>query len=144
MKMIRTVYHFDGNDYQENERVDFTFFIPKNSIQSFKEICLAKGCGYVISKTLQSDGTKRVVVMTIPNRLVDLCHYLGKKDWDEVRSVWTVTNSFLRRKRQAKKYYGYMCYNPQTKKTELKTNSPFVIKGNQQIFNGKLWRRIKN
>ena len=37
-----------------------------------------------------------------------------------------------------------MCYNPQTHTTELKTNSPFVIKGNQQIFHGKLWRRIIN
>jgi hypothetical protein len=36
-----------------------------------------------------------------------------------------------------------MCYDPKTKITELKTNSPFVIKGNQQVFNSKLWRRVK-
>lgn len=144
MKMIRTVYHFDGKDYQENEVVEFSFFLPRNSIQSFREVCNIKSCRHIISKDFQSDNTKRITVRTFPSRLVDLCQYLGKKDWDEVRNVWTVTNSFLRHERHTKKYYGYMCYNPQTHTTELKTNSPFVIKGNQQIFHGKLWRRIIN
>lgn len=144
MKMIRTVYHIDGKDYQENEMVEFSFFLPRNSIQSFKEVCMAKRCFYTTAKEFQSDGTKKITVRTYPDRLADLCQYLGKKNQDEVRSVWTVTNSFLRHERKPKKYYGYMCYDPNRKTTELKTNSPFVIKGNQEIFHGKLWRRITN
>ena len=141
MKMKRILYHFDGINYEENETVTLVFFLPRNSIKNFLELC---NFGYKVDRDFQSDGTKRIVLKMPAHRMAELCQKLGKKEFDEVRTAWTVTNSFLRRERFKKQYFGYMCYNPETKRTELKTNSPFVIKGKQQVFHGKLWRRINS
>jgi hypothetical protein len=145
MKIVRTVYHFDGKDYQENEVVSFNFFLPENSIQSFLELCTTKRVRIrKVNKNTQSDGTKLIQTYSFPDNLYQLAYYLGVREHNTLQNGWTLTHSILRQERFKAKYYGYMCYNPQTKTTDLKTNSPFLIKGNQQIFNGKLWRRINN
>jgi hypothetical protein len=145
MKIVRTVYHIDGKDFEENQRVNFNFFLPKNSIQSFLDLCRVKRVFIEsISKTFQSDGTKLIKTVSYPSDLYQLAYYLGVREWHTLQNGWTLTHSILKLERFKAKHYGYMCYNPATKTTELKTNSPFVIKGIQQVFNGKLWRRIKN
>ena len=142
MKMTRTVYHFAGKDYETNQTVNFNFILPRNSIQSFLVLCAEKGIRIKpITKTF-TDGSKLIETYSFPENLASLCNHLGKRDWHEVLNGWQLTHSILRVEKPSKKYFGYMCYNPQTKTTELKSNSPFVIKGKQQVFNGKLWRRV--
>lgn len=140
--MYRTVYTFNKQDFEERDFVSLSFYLPRNSIQSFLELCNNHLCSHEVSKVFQSDGTKLIKVKTFAFRIASLMQSLGVKAHSTVLSPVNVTHSFLRKERFGYKKLLYACYNPQTHKTELKTNSPFVIRGTQQVYNGKLWRRV--
>lgn len=139
MKMIRTIYRIDDKDFEEFNRVSFNFILPKNSVQTFLNLCDEHS---IRIKSISGEQNKTVKTESYPNNLCNLAKSLGVKDWNELQNNWYLTHSKLRFERFKHKTLDYMCYNPQTKTTELKSNSPFVIKGNQSVYHGKLWRRI--
>ena len=156
MKMKRTVYHFDGKDYEEGSLIEITFNIQAVSIQNFlneakKHRLHVKSFGNLFEdyQRTSTDGLmKKFIFWGNINNFVEFAQFLGKPEWQELNNNWYIRNCNLRAydfgRYRNYRYDGIMCYDPCTHKSELKSNAPCPIPGNQVLFNGKLWRKFYN
>ena len=153
MSLKRTVYRFAGNDYEQNQVVKFDFNVQRVSIQNF--LNLLTDCR-IFNKTISkeyfqdnhrtdTDGLMKFIsVKCYPEKLVQMLNSLGINDFNNVEKCYiNVRHHFLRAYDGVKntRYDGISVYDPKTRKTYFRSNSPVLIEGNQKIINGKLWRK---
>lgn len=145
MKMIRTTYCFDGKDYSDFEKINFSFLVPKNSIQNFIDF-LKETHKYKLNYEIlhkENSGISEIKISVFAYNFYKICKALNVNDDSQVLNFWSIPHSrFFGKKRTSTSFYGYSCYDPVKRTSILKNGSPFVIKGTQQVFNGKLWRRL--
>ena len=147
--MKRSVYTFNGKDYEESKTVTIPFYVQLNNIQSFIDLLGLKRCFHVIGKELEvvhflnSDRLcKQIILTTWAERAAEKLSLLGFNDWSEIRFPVCVYRIALEKTRAHYTPEKYMKYKP-GEGTQVKQNSPFVIQGTQQVFKGQIWRRIK-
>lgn len=150
MKMIRNVYHFAGNDYNENDKVTLHFNVLCVSIQNFLKLCIDCKCKtYVISEKVHLHRNvaecdyqmKTVIITAYPYNLAKLLICLGCKEHSEISDYIEVTHRRFRNIRNVERYNGFTCFNPVTKEIAFKSNAPVRVT-TQAIVNGCLWRKI--
>ena len=81
--------------------------------------------------------------MGYARNMVTFLYGLGYSKHSEVTcSTFNVIKfSFREPSTKGMRYKGLLCFDPETKIWEMKSNSPIKIEGNQKVINGKLWRK---
>lgn len=153
MQMTRTVYHIAGNDYNTNDSVTITFNVLAVSIQNFlllvkESRCYVASFGQIFTdnqQTTTNGDMKTFKIKGAARNMVELAKKLGKKDFDNFNDNWNIRNSALRAKDFTRctntRFNGLSVFDPVTKITTFKSNSPVKMIGRQQVIGGKLWRK---
>lgn len=153
MKMIRTIYHIAGKDYEGNQKAELTFNVQTISIDNFLKIakeshCFVKSYSSVFndSQITYTNGAMKSITLFAwsPLFICILAQKLGKKEWNCIDENWNIRNTELRstKHKSQTRYNGVLCFDPATKATKLISNSPIKIIDRQVIFNGKLYRKF--
>jgi len=164
MKMIRTVYNFNGVDYSENQLVAFQFDVQTVSIQNFIEMCRKHGRPtFKIEKEVKGGfqnsqviGGHRIYFQPIPaskmvtvkcwsQTLANICMELGKREWQEVLEPFSIRHNSLRKPKKAylaDNWNQFSRFIPEQKKFEFKSGAPEKMQaGEIRVIGGCLWKR---
>lgn len=155
MKMTRIVYHIAGKDYEDTQAVIMTFNVLAVSIQNFLTLAKSNHCHvewfgkiYTDSQQTTTNGDMKSFKIKAysPAYLVAFAKALGKYDHMDLDDNWNIRNSNLRAvdftRCQNTRFNGLSVFDPATKMTAFKSNSPVKMTGKQMIINGKLWRKF--
>jgi hypothetical protein len=145
MFLKRTVYHIDGNDYNQFQSVSLNIIAPVISIETIRKILVGNKLSTTIDKeTFCMDNRikcKQIKIKGYACNLYDFLKVIGVKDNSEVRD-----NLYIRHNEFKKIVYKplpirFSCFDPSTKVTKFTHNSPKVI-NKQEIIHNKLWRKL--
>lgn len=156
MQMQRIIYHIDGKDYEDCDIVVLKINIQTVSIQNVLTLLKNVGGWYYIKhyspvftdyhSTFTNGNMKEFVIVGTARTIVEFAKKLGKTEQSELNSNWFIRNSELRAVNFGRfknyRFEGISCFDPITKQTTFKSNSPKKIVGRQAIINGKLWRKF--
>jgi hypothetical protein len=148
MKTVKTIYTFNGVDYNENQIVTLNFKIALRNLDTVLKRWSRFIRSYIVGNICEVANNIQAKNVLITAYAFNMCQILEDLGYHETSPVYdnvsVCQHKFAKNKsfyNEPKKIIGcFVCYTPGLG-YKLVDNTPAVVKGNQLMWFGKLYRR---